>query len=301
MKKEIKTIHGSGTYPGTFNYHSFSWEGSIIVYDNQYFEGIVRELKVDFDSKGEKVITKMAEKDHPEGFIAGYIIEDKAITFDKFPEAATPLDDIAFLSRYYWPSDNGSTSLANFAPIMPCGNCPSFYKSLYHNKDNGLDIDLFEKIKDSFPCEDDEIILFDSKIKSKIPKSAFHSSPLNSELEYTVNATTNGDYMGWCYIYIDIENSIKIPEDVIIDEQELEQKIEAFKNNMREFDMYLYKNISENKKEKYNRILERLIKNGLIEEQSQDKNYSDEKVQETGYPKKGLQKIKDRFKRVFKK
>lgn len=305
MKKEIKSIHCEGGYP----YHTFSWEGSIVIYDNIYFEGIVKELS--FDS--------CSVEEHPEEFIAGYIVDNQVITFDKFPEATTPYDDIAFLSKYYNPKystcDNSHSrgfARGSFAPIMPCGNCPSFYKSLYYNKDNGLDIDLFDKIKNLFPCEDDEIILLDEKRKNKIPKGAFYTSPLNSELEYTVNATLNGDDMGWFGLHIDNKEIIKKPEDIIIDEQELEQKIEAFKNNMREFDMYLYKNISENKEEKYNRILERLVKNGHIEEQSPDENYSDEeqsqyknysneKKQETESHKKGLQKIKDRFKRVFKK
>lgn len=292
MKKEIKTISCNGAH-----LRPFSWEGSIIVYDDKYFEGLVREL--DVECRTEKK-TRMDDKDHPMGFIAGYIIENKIVTFDKFPEACTLYDDMAFLCNRYFPNNDGSAeALGYFSPIMPCGNCPSFYKSLYHNKDVPLEFDMYDQIKDMFPCEDDEIIIWGDKIKRQKPKYDFYTVPLNSELEYTVNTGLDGAYrLGSFGLSINVEDKIKFPEDLILDMDELEQRVALFKNSMREFDMYLYENISTDQDAKYLRILERLLQEKMIPEETQEEKQ--EESQQTEGSKKVFVKLKERLSGIFK-
>lgn len=284
MKKELKTIKCKYNLNEHIGDNKLSWEGSIIIYDGKYFEGIVKEINID---------------GYPEYFISGYIIDDKIITFDKFPESTTVFDDIAFFAKKMIDRDTFFHGI--YAPIMPCGNCPSFYKSLYNH--NNSELNFFDKIKDLFPCEDDEIITLFGKSKKQIPDNLYYTAPLNAELKYTINSTISGDYIDTFIIWIDNKKILEKPETVIFDEKKLEQKIETFKNDLREFDMYLYKNISENREEKYNKLLKKISNidaHEIYTIKPLDKVYIDEDFQEKESTKKRASKIKDKIKHIFK-
>lgn len=58
MSKELKKVYCEGQY----NLHRFAWEGSMIIYDNKYFEGIVRELNYDITDNN-YVASRKEDKD----------------------------------------------------------------------------------------------------------------------------------------------------------------------------------------------------------------------------------------------
>lgn len=312
MKKEIKPISCKYTIQNKYydKRSTFWWEGSIIIYDDKYFEGVVFGNRY-FEGHDWK---------EENGFVAGYIIDDQRIVFDKFPESTTPFDVITFSTISHYTSSNHEEYIKEFPntpngiygagayiSIMPCGNCPSFYKSLYHNKKNELNIDLYDEIKELFPCGEDEIVLLGEKEKVRMPDGYFSMAPLSCDLKYA----TESDVIGLFELCIGMEDDLYYPEEIITDEHELEQKIEAFVNNMRLYDKYLYKNISENKQEKYNKIYRRLLTQGYIKKTSQNKekiiseevqnnNYNDDEIEKTKCKENGLVKIKKLFKRMLK-
>lgn len=82
MSRQIKDIFCNYTYEhvGEFFSYRSSWEGSIFIYDDNYFEGIVIEI----------------ENNNPR-FISGFIIDGKLITFDKF--SSNLCDTYAFYAQ----------------------------------------------------------------------------------------------------------------------------------------------------------------------------------------------------------
>lgn len=305
MSKELKKVYCQGHYSYL---HSFAWEGSMIIYDNKYFEGIVRELNYDVTDNN-YVASRKEDKEHPYSLISGYIIEDRIITFDKFPEAATPYDISNFISltsiitgSELKKTSGGEYARGQFATITPCGNCPEFYESLYHDKDvpyvNG---DLYDAIEHMFPCCEDEIVLLGEKRKIDANETNYSRFPINYGLK---NIYTPENYLGRFSMYIDDNKSIKFPEDIIIDEHELEKKIEDFKLNMRKFDKYVYDDIANNKKEKYEKITELLKSKGELKEKTKKEVYVEElkeveqeKVKEEKAKVKGLKRIFQKFKK----
>ncbi len=221
-------------------YEMNKWYGTISLDEETgYFEGIVIDDRYKVDKK----------------LIAGYIVDDMIVTFDKYTNMLMQ-DTYSF---YFVRS--GNDFVGKYIDLQP-----NSYDMLLKQQPNGL-----------MPTKDQGQYYHD--MKSDFEKFLSEGknydgdmgiiAPINGLLDYVAVAPRNNTYAGKCIMKITdnleelVKYRVKKERDYITDKyytyfiDDIDKEIEEFKNNMpkcNQFNELLYDNIRSNKKDKYNLI-----------------------------------------------
>lgn len=257
MSRQIKDIFCNYTYSHKGEYSSFgdSWEGSIFLYDDNYFEGIVIEIK-----------------NSNLRFISGFIVDGKLIAFDKF--SSDLCDTYAFYAQendelfmkqthnYKIYTLAEKKFIGEYAELMP-----------ENSFDNDINIINFE--------DKENIAPINGNLKGVLV--APNTGKPMGKCNVAIYRHGHMPYTGG--IFLNKKSEFEIMKLKFRDESHLEFLINDFKKNFLEsksifsensklrytddlslketksnFDSYLYQNISQNRQENYNALVKHFKK-----------------------------------------